>query len=129
LAVAFLKPTDDDARRDQQAARRGGQEWDAEVELPIEPQGALIDRIHEAISWADGIPDQPRGLTHRARPLRDALSASALPVVEVHLPTFAREEFREHPACPNRGGGTRALAPWATAGLHALLDHVERAAH
>ena len=59
-------------------------------------EGALIDKIHQ---WSDsgfhGLILNPGGLTHTSVALRDAVVASSLKTVEVHLSNIhAREDFR-----------------------------------
>ena len=59
-------------------------------------EGVLIDKIHE---WEDsgfsGLILNPGGLTHTSVALRDAVVASGIKTVEVHLSNIhARENFR-----------------------------------
>jgi 3-dehydroquinate dehydratase-2 len=60
-------------------------------------EGQLIDWIHEARDSADGIIINPAGYSHTSVAIMDALAASDLPIIEVHLSNIhRREEFRHH---------------------------------
>lgn len=60
-------------------------------------EGALVDAIQKAGSDSVGIVINPAAYSHTSIAIRDALEASNLPVVEVHISNIhRREEFRHH---------------------------------
>jgi 3-dehydroquinate dehydratase-2 len=69
-----------------------------ELELEIfhsNHEGALIDKIQEAMPDIDGVLINPGGLAHTSVALKDALSILEKHVVEVHISNIhSREEFR-----------------------------------
>ncbi len=58
-------------------------------------EGAIVDAIGDAMTWAHGLLINAAAYTHTSVAIRDALAALTVPVVEVHLSNiYAREEFR-----------------------------------
>lgn len=63
--------------------------------LQTNHEGAIIDRIEAAEGTYDGIILNPGAYGHTSIALRDCISGSPLPVIEVHLSNVhAREPFR-----------------------------------
>lgn len=59
-------------------------------------EGAIVDKIQEAIGVYDGIVINPAGYTHTSVAILDALKAVSIPAVEVHISDVdSREPFRQ----------------------------------
>ena len=73
-------------------------------------EGEIVDLIGKAKNEYSGILINPAAYTHTSVAIRDALSASSIPAVEVHLSNiYKRESFRQHsmtvPACIGQVSG------------------------
>ncbi len=55
-------------------------------------EGALIDELHRSRGWANGVISNPGAFTHSSYALRDAIVATRLRVVEVHLSDITKRE-------------------------------------
>lgn len=98
-------------------------------DLQSDAEGELVTAVGRARGRYEGLLLNPAALTHTSIALRDAIQASGVPCVEVHLSnTHAREPFRHisytAPACVGQimGFGARSYS----LGLRALVEHLKK---
>ncbi len=76
-------------------------------------EGEIVDFIQRSTDGADGIVINAGALTHYGLSMRDALTDSRLPIVEVHLSNIhARDEFRRHSVIADIAVGQIAGLGW-----------------
>jgi len=78
------------------AMKKLGKELKVEVEsFQSAIEGEIVDQIGSASKKYSAIVMNPAAYTHYSVAIRDAVAASQVPVVEVHLSNiYSREEFR-----------------------------------
>ena len=83
---------------DIESAVRSQAEGRAEIEFrQSNDEGALVTWVQEALGQTDVVVINAAGYTHTSVALRDAIAATDVPVVEIHLSNIhAREEFRHN---------------------------------
>jgi 3-dehydroquinate dehydratase-2 len=80
-------------------------------------EGEIVDRIQECLGTVDGILINPAAFTHTSIAIKDALSAVALPTVEVHISNiYKREEFRQKSI--TAGASTGVITGFGPFGYH-----------
>jgi len=88
-------------------------------------EGKIIDLITKGKNRYAGLLINPAAYTHTSVAIRDAIAASGIPTVEVHLSNiYAREEFRQKSLIsPVAKAAILGFGPRSyTLGLEALID-------
>jgi 3-dehydroquinate dehydratase II len=108
--------------------KRLAAELGCEVEcLQSNHEGVLIDALHGARGSFHGVLLNPGGLTHTSVALRDAVLASGLPVIEVHVTNpHARDTFRHRSFVSGAAlGVVQGFGPDSyTLALRAMVDRI-----
>jgi 3-dehydroquinate dehydratase-2 len=77
----------------EQLVQKRARELQADVRaFQSNHEGALIDELHQSRRWANGVIFNPGAFTHYSYALRDAIVATKLRVVEVHLSDITKRE-------------------------------------
>jgi len=94
-------------------------------------EGEIVDKIQECLGEADGIIINPAAYTHTSIAIRDAISAVAIPTIEVHISNiYKREEFRQKSlTAPVTTGQVSGFGPFgyhlAMIGMIQILNEIK----
>lgn len=114
---------------DKSIVRRAGELGIAVQTKQTNVEGELVTWIQNAKGHFDGIIINPAAYTHTSIAIRDAITAIAVPTVEVHLSNiYQREEFRHHSFIA--GVALGQISGFGSTGyllaLEALTAHLDR---
>ena len=96
-------------------------------------EGEIVDKIQECYGDANGIIINPAAYTHTSIAIRDAISAVAIPTIEVHISNIhRREEFRKEnmiaPVCASSIVGFGAFGyHLAMMGILQIMNEIKAA--
>lgn len=110
----------------EERVRRRAGELGAEIEtFQSNKEGDIIDFLQQRAGEAAGALINPGAFSHYSLALRDAMEATGLPFVEVHISNIhAREEFRHHSVLADLAVGQVSGLGWRgyLAALEALVE-------
>ena len=91
-------------------------------------EGAIVEEIHRAYGRIDGIVMNPAAFTHYSYAIADAISAVAIPTIEIHMSDIhSRESFRHNsvilPYCIGQVAGLGKESYGV--GVEKLIAHLE----
>ena len=116
----------------EEAVRRRAAALEAEVHaFQSNHEGALIDFIQAEAPTAEAIVINAGAFGHYSMALRDALVATRLPVVDVHISNvYAREPFRHQSVIADIAIGQVSGLGWRgyLAAVEALIENLREAA-
>ncbi len=90
-------------------------------------EGELINYIQQESGNSDGIVINGGALTHYGLSVRDALTDSKLPIVEIHISNIhSREEYRRHSVVEDLAVGQIAGLGWRgySFALESIVEHI-----
>jgi 3-dehydroquinate dehydratase-2 len=91
-------------------------------------EGAIVEKIQEAVGKQNGLIINPAALTHTSIAIRDALLLLDIPVIEIHLSNiYKREPFRHKSMISDVA--TAQIAGFGTPGYTMALEALAKMFH